>query len=180
MGNIYNKENNDRVNSGFEDDFDFMLGSLFRVEEAQTAKDETPTPVPVSDESSSTALLSLMISELDCPVCLQPMLGPLHLPLLCPNGHACCSSCSSRVKRICPICRSSNIRWTRCLTLERVGELLLEKGHLTQPDPPDHPQEDLVNANVQERSKSPSEWLDILSSLIFKVPVIIWVLVRGI
>ena len=114
-----------------------MLGSLFREENLQAAEDETPPPVPVSDESSSTALLSLMISELDCPVCLQPMLGPLHLPLLCPNGHACCSSCSSRVKRICPICRSSNIRWTRCLTLERVGSLLVKKGQLIQQEPPE-------------------------------------------
>ena len=137
MGNSYNKGNSDQVNNGMEDDFNFLLGSVFREEEAQPAEDNTSTPVPVSDGSSSTALLSLMISELDCPVCLQPMLGPLHLPLICPNGHACCSSCSTRVKRICPICRSSNIRWTRCLTLERVGELLVEKGHLTQQDLPE-------------------------------------------
>ena len=174
MGNSYNKGNSDMVNTGFEDDLDF------KNDKAQAKEDETQTHVPVTDESSSTALLSLMISELDCPVCLQPMLGPLHLPLLCPNGHACCSSCTRKVKRICPICRSSNTRWTRCLTLERVGEFMLKKGHLIQPDPPDPPQEDLIDMNVQERRKSPSRWFYILSSLILKVTVIISVLLRGI
>ena len=42
MGNSYNKENSALVNTGFEDDFEFMLGSLFREEEAQAAtEDET-------------------------------------------------------------------------------------------------------------------------------------------
>ena len=83
MGNSYNKGNSDLVNTGFEDDFDFMLGSLFRVEEAQEAKEDDPlTSIPVCDESSSAGLLYLLISELDCPVCLQPMLGQEVLPHL--------------------------------------------------------------------------------------------------
>ena len=133
------------MNTVLDDDFDSMLEILFGEEkdsagnnmDGKEAAEETPTTPPVLDESSTTALLSLMISELDCPVCLQLMLSPLHLPLLCPNGHACCSSCSTRVKRICPICRSSNIRWTRCLTLERVGSLLVKKGQLIQQEPPE-------------------------------------------
>ena len=136
MGNSFNTGNSDIENNGVYDDFEFLLGSVFRKEEYKVAEDETPTPVSVPD-ATSAALLSIMISELDCPVCLQPILGPLHLPLLCPNGHACCSSCTRKVKRICPICRSSNTRWTRCLTLARVGELLVEQGHLTQQDLPE-------------------------------------------
>merc|ERR1712150_167627 len=67
--------------------------------------------------------LSLNLSVL----CAEAMIGNLNLPLLCPNGHPCCSSCASRVRSSCPTCRTSITSWTRCLFLERVGTYLVER-----------------------------------------------------
>jgi hypothetical protein len=56
-------------------------------------------------------LVSLLVQELECLVCTAQMVG-LRYPQICPNGHACCSLCSSRLAS-CPTCRSSS-GWSRC------------------------------------------------------------------
>ena len=89
---------------------------------------------PATDDDDTIAnLVSMIVSEFECPVCLQPMIGQSHLPVLCPNGHPCCSSCAARVRRTCPVCRCSNIRWTRCLPMERIGSSLVEHGLVSEP-----------------------------------------------
>ena len=108
-----------------EEDFSKELANLFN----EDADDIEDTPVPESvHEDPTSSVISFLISELECPVCYQPMLGHLRLPLICPNGHPCCSSCALRVRRICPTCRSSNTRWSKCLFLERMGSYMVEKG----------------------------------------------------
>ena len=76
----------------------------------------------------------MVVSELECPMCLSMMVGQFHQSLLCSNGHPCCTSCSSRVS-CCPSCRSSG-SWNRCLPMERVGSWLLERGLVGEPSPP--------------------------------------------
>ena len=117
------------------------FSSLFN-EDADDIKD---TPESVHEDPTSS-VISFLISELECPVCYQPMLGHLRLPLLCPNGHPCCSSCASRVRRICPTCRSTNTRWSRCLFLERMGSYMVEKGIMTIP-----PEQNVRTVGVRER-----------------------------
>ena len=119
--------NSSLVDSLLEEDLSADLANLFLVDEYTVAV--VPDPVP----EDPTNLVSLLTTELECPVCYQPMLGHLHLPLLCPNGHPCCSSCASRVRRTCPTCRSSIARWTRCLFLERMGSYMMEMEMITKP-----------------------------------------------
>ena len=111
---------------------------------SETLTVENITDTRDEESSSSNSLVSLIISELECPVCYNPMLGDLHLPLLCANGHPCRSSCSARTGRTCPTCRSSNTRWTRCLPLERMGKTLVDMGLLLVEEDldPEHGQED--------------------------------------
>jgi hypothetical protein len=109
---------------GIEHVFDDMIN---RSEKPSDDKATQTGVDPVSEDSTTPSLISLIISELECPVCYQPMFGPLHFPLLCPNGHPCCSSCSDRTRRICPTCRVSVIRWTRCLAMEKIGSLMVEE-----------------------------------------------------
>ena len=143
------------------EDMDDEFTNLFNEHsemEAEGGNDATGTPDPEPVPADPTTnLVSLIISELECPVCLQPMLGHLQLPLLCPNGHPCCSSCSARV-RICPICRSSIIRWTRCLSLERIGSYMVEKGIITQPESSE--QQTLEQENLQARRRRRSVRLE--------------------
>ena len=126
-----------------EEDFSKELASLFN-EDADDIED-TPVPESVHDDPTSS-VISFLISELECPVCYQPMLGHLRLPLLCPNGHPCCSSCASRMRRICPTCRSSNTRWSSCLFLERMGSYMVEKGMMITP-----PEQDVWPVGISER-----------------------------
>ena len=74
-------------------------------------------------------LAKLLLSELECPICLEYMVGRDNRPLLCKNGHACCSFCRRRLGSRCPTCRSWT-NWGRCLALEKLGEHLVEKGHM--------------------------------------------------
>ena len=77
-------------------------------------------------------LAKLIISELECPICLESMVGRVRRPLLCRKGHACCSTCRRQLGSRCPTCRSP-ASWGRCLTLEKLGEHLVETGQLQEP-----------------------------------------------
>ena len=50
----------------------------------------------------SRALDEALLSDLECPVCMQYMVPPIKL---CTNGHNICSRCRGTVQR-CPICRA--------------------------------------------------------------------------
>ena len=98
-----------------------------------TAEEDSPS---TSGRSSShtTSLSTMLMGELECPICLTMMVGQFHQPLFCSNGHPCCTSCSSRVSS-CPSCRSSG-PWSRCLPMERVGSWLLDRQMVSEPSPP--------------------------------------------
>ena len=117
------------VDSLLEEGLSTDLSTLFH--DNDNLEDGDGDPEDVSAENAD--LLSLLISDLECPVCYQPMIGNLHLPLLCPNGHPCCSSCASRVRRSCPTCRTSIRSWTRCLFLERMGTYMVERAMISEP-----------------------------------------------
>ena len=148
------------------DDFEFQ--SLFCENNTSENRDnevsadvvaaEERAPSPDTDpDNYDTSLVSLLISELECPVCLQPMVGHLKIPLLCPNGHPCCFSCSARVRRICPTCRVSSFQWIRCLPLENLGSLMVEKGFIQQPDTAEQIRE---QGNLQGRRRRRSARLE--------------------
>ena len=79
----------------------------------------------------------MVVAELECPICLNLMVGEYHQPLLCLNGHPCCTYCSIRVNS-CPSCRSTE-SWSRCLPMERMGSWVVQRGIVTEPSPPPPP-----------------------------------------
>ena len=90
-------------------------------------------------------MTSLLVKELECPVCTAYMVG-LRQPLLCTHGHACCSSCRRRLAS-CPTCRSREgwsrclpLLYCRCLALENLGAALLARGLILETSPPPSPQ----------------------------------------
>jgi E3 ubiquitin-protein ligase SIAH1 len=50
----------------------------------------------------SRAVGEVLLSDLECPVCMQYMVPPIKL---CTKGHSICSKCRGRVQR-CPTCRA--------------------------------------------------------------------------
>ena len=128
LNNIYGFREVDLL---LEEGLSTDLSTLFH--DNQEDGDIPDPPQEVPEENFEESLVSLLISELECPVCYQPMVDNLHLPLLCPNGHPCCSSCASRVRRSCPTCRTSIRSWTRCLFLERVGTYMVERAMISEP-----------------------------------------------
>ena len=61
------------------------------------------------------ALDQALLSDLECPVCMQYMVPPIKL---CTNGHNICSRCRRRVEW-CPICRAEFLE-TRNVALENI------------------------------------------------------------
>ena len=57
-----------------------------------------------------------LLSELQCPVCMEYMVPPI---ILCVNGHNICEICSSKITA-CPTCRD-RILGTRGLSLEKLA-----------------------------------------------------------
>ena len=53
-------------------------------------------------DDMSRALDEALLSDLECPVCMQYMVPPIKL---CTNGHNICSTCVGSVQR-CPTCRA--------------------------------------------------------------------------
>ena len=91
----------------------------------------------ITTDDAQTDLITLLASELQCPVCYHLMLGTLRRPMHCSNGHACCLRCTYRLGwtggRICPTCREPIGRLGRCLLVERLGSLLVDRGFLRHP-----------------------------------------------
>jgi len=98
-----------------------------------TAEESPPQLSPFQDNSFK----SMVVAELECPICLNMMVGEYRQPLLCSNGHPCCSYCRSRVDS-CPSCRSTE-SWSRCLPMERMGSWVVQRGIVTEPGPPTLP-----------------------------------------
>ena len=92
--------------------------------------EESPTRSPSHDSS----LKAMAVIELECPICLNMMVGQYHQPFFCSNGHPCCTYCTTRVTG-CPSCRSSG-PWGRCLVVERIGSWMLQRGIVDEPSPP--------------------------------------------
>ena len=110
----------------------------------------------VTTDDAQADLMALIASELECPVCYHPMLGTLHKPMHCSNGHACCLRCTYRLGwisgRTCPTCRAPIGRWGRCLLVERLGSLLVDRG-LLMPSIEEE-QTDRVEQEGQRRRRS--------------------------
>ena len=82
-------------------------------------------------QEEESQLAKMLLSELECPICLESMVGRVRRPLLCRNGHACCSTCQRRLGSRCPTCRRPT-SWSRCLALEKLGEHLVQIGLLQE------------------------------------------------
>jgi len=108
-------------------------------EEGQTSLNSssiyfTAEESPTTSSSHDSSLTAMVVSELECPVCLTLMVGQYHQPFFCSNGHPCCTYCTTRVSG-CPSCRSSG-PWGRCLTVERMSSWMLQRGIVEDPSPP--------------------------------------------
>jgi hypothetical protein len=80
---------------------------------------------PQTKESSITnavaeAMNDGMLTELECPVCLEPMMPPIIL--ICNNGHSLCDGCASNTQ-ICPTCGTTAVK-IRNLALENMTRKL--------------------------------------------------------
>lgn len=73
-------------------------------------------PQTVNDDGLNQTLISL----LECPVCLEYVMPPIHQ---CKRGHIVCSSCKPQLTQ-CPTCRS-RFADVRSLVLEKIAEQLL-------------------------------------------------------
>ena len=88
----------------------------------------------LSDESLITKMTSEIISNLNCPVCLQICDPPL---MSCSNGHFTCSQCISRLsgdtlrRKSCPQCREPG--FIRNLPYEKMAKELLAGTELKCP-----------------------------------------------
>ena len=67
-------------------------------------------------DDMSRAVIENLLSDLECPVCMQYMVPPIKL---CTNGHNICSRCRGRVQ-CCPICRAE-FSVIRNLALEHIA-----------------------------------------------------------
>ena len=63
----------------------------------------------------SRAVGKLLLSDLECPVCMQYMVPPIKM---CTNGHNICSKCRESVQS-CPTCRAEFLE-TRNVALEKI------------------------------------------------------------
>ena len=64
----------------------------------------------------SRALDEVLLSDLECPVCMEYMVPPIKL---CTNGHNICCKCRERVRR-CPTCRAE-FSEIRSVALENIA-----------------------------------------------------------
>eukprot|EP00746_Dinoflagellata_sp_MGD_P144216 gnl/MRDRNA2_/MRDRNA2_76964_c0_seq1.p1 gnl/MRDRNA2_/MRDRNA2_76964_c0~~gnl/MRDRNA2_/MRDRNA2_76964_c0_seq1.p1 ORF type:complete len:585 (+),score=93.29 gnl/MRDRNA2_/MRDRNA2_76964_c0_seq1:98-1852(+) len=79
-----------------------------------------PRQEPVFDSKTKNATKSLLVESLECTVCaVSPMQPPIQQ---CRNGHLLCAACRKKVLK-CPTCRIEP-PWSRCLTLERLAEMV--------------------------------------------------------
>jgi len=67
----------------------------------------------------SRAVDEVLLSDLECPVCMQYMVPPIKL---CTNGHNICSKCRERVQ-CCPTCRAE-FSGIRNVALENIASRL--------------------------------------------------------
>ena len=67
----------------------------------------------------SPAADEVLLRDLECPVCMEYMVPPIHL---CTNGHNICSKCRERVQ-LCPTCRAE-FSQTRNVALENIARRL--------------------------------------------------------
>ena len=121
-----------RIETLLEDHRDYLDHVLNEDSFTKAAEDD----VIAEERQDQDYLLALLIEELKCTVCFLPMVGSLQRPLMCLNGHACCSRCVHRLSRYCrtcPTCREPIRSWGRCLMAERIGDLMVERGLLSLP-----------------------------------------------
>ena len=84
--------------------------------EVKTQRDETCESCVLDMDNLSRALDEALLSELECPVCMQYMVPPINL---CASGHSICSNCRKHVL-YCPTCKAGFLR-TRNLVLENIA-----------------------------------------------------------
>ncbi|XP_018564753.1 E3 ubiquitin-protein ligase SIAH1B-like [Anoplophora glabripennis] len=77
---------------------------------------ECPTPGNVTEEDNETSAINYeLLKELECTVCLEYMLPPIHQ---CLTGHSLCLKCKNSVKN-CPTCQQE-FKDTQNFTLAKV------------------------------------------------------------
>ena len=67
-------------------------------------------------QSQFTRVEEILLSQLECPVCMEYMRPPI---MLCENGHNICNICKQEVPH-CPTCRQQFSN-TRNVALEKVA-----------------------------------------------------------
>jgi len=70
----------------------------------------------LNTQSQFTKLEQILLSELECPVCMEYMRPPI---MLCANGHNICNTCKQKVPH-CPTCRQQFLN-TRNIALQKVA-----------------------------------------------------------
>ena len=121
-----------RIETLLEDHRDYLDHVLNEDSFMKSAEDD----VIAEESQDQDSLLVLLIEELKCIICFMPMIGSVQRPLMCLNGHACCSRCVYRLswdRGTCPTCREPIRSWGRCLMAERIGDLMVERGLLSLP-----------------------------------------------
>jgi hypothetical protein len=63
-----------------------------------------------------TSLEEFLLSQLECPVCMEYIRPPI---MLCENGHNICNICKQKVPH-CPTCRQQSLN-TRNVALEKLA-----------------------------------------------------------
>lgn len=74
----------------------------------------------IDDVGIMEEVLKQILAELECPVCLEYMVGDITL---CQQGHSTCKTCKDKIRSHCPICKSV-FAVQRNFTLEQVAAKL--------------------------------------------------------
>lgn len=69
---------------------------------------------------SVEALNAQLLSQLECPVCLDTCTPPIYM---CVNGHGVCAQCQPQLKE-CSTCRAYGKPTLRCVQLEKIAVLV--------------------------------------------------------
>lgn len=70
-------------------------------------------------ESQEQDTIQDIISELECPVCLDYMMPPIFV--VCSSGHSVCSMCKEELDQECPTCRQPVVN-IRNIVMEKVAK----------------------------------------------------------
>ncbi|PSN29259.1 hypothetical protein C0J52_27660 [Blattella germanica] len=85
----------------------------------KTEEKETQTDTTTKSETAMDSFQEVLLTQIECPICLQYMTPPIKQ---CSNGHNICKDCRHKIK-LCPVCRG-NLADIRNLTAESMSRLI--------------------------------------------------------